>query len=182
MKVFYTISPLFLLLPLSLALPLQSASNAEVDKHQTLQARRLQERSADNELAPRNEVATEYETSEESEPDCDDLPHKKVFHHRPNKLKAGGEVTNSDQTNSPAHAQSNSTVMPAVAPQPMTGPSPDQSPPASPGKAAPNYRPAVLGSVALQMGHGPVVPGHPWTAASDSGSSSLVSKFSTRQI
>jgi len=182
MKVFYTISPLLLLLPVALALPLHSVSNAEAVQHQTLKAKRLHEDSANNVLARRNEVSTGYETSEKLEPDCDDLPHKKVFHHRPNKLKAGGGVPNSNQNNSPADAQWNSTVMPAVAPQPMTGPSPGQSPPAPPGKAAPNYRPAVLGSVALHMGHGPVVPGHPWTAPSETGSPPPVSKSSTRQF
>jgi len=256
MKVFYTISPLLVLLPVILALPLQSASNAEADKRQTLQDKRQHEGRAYNVLAPTidsnedvhilelnsHDVATEQDTSGNPEPACIPLPHGKVsyhHHHQPNKQKVGGGVTNSNQTNSPAHAQSNSTVMPAVAPQPMAGPSPGQSPPPAPGTVPdpnnggpphqdlpprqlagrsdppvpipdnatpnycpprphkladhthvnhtrpkgskrPNYRPAALGSVAL--GHGPVVPGQPWPAASDSGSSAQVSTASTRQV
>lgn len=251
MKVFYNLPPLLLLLPRTLALPLISANNAEVDQHQSLQDKHELEDRAYDERAPtivsnadvhdfelsEREVSTGKDASGDSEPDCIPPPHAKVsHHHQPNKQKVGGGVTNSNQTNSPAHAQSNSTVMPAVAPQPMANASPGQSPPnyggpahqdlpprqlagrsASPapvpddGKPkycaphpkklanhthvnhthvnhahvnhahvnhtqvhnnVPNYRPAGLGSVTPAMGHGPVVPGQPWT----------VSKAYTQQI
>lgn len=258
MKVFYTISPLLLLLPVTLTLPLHSANNAEADKRQTLQDKRQHEVRPYNILAPTinsnedvhdlelnsRDVSTGQGTSEDSEPASILLPHGKLshhHHHQPNEQNVGGGVTNSKLTNSPAHAQSDSSVMPAVAPQPMAGPSPGQSPPPAPGtvpdpnvggpphqdlpprqlagrsdpsvpipdKATPkhcppyphklashphvdhtglkcskppNYRPAALGNGAVNMGHGPVVPGRPWTAAADSGSSAQVSTASTRQF
>lgn len=86
---------------------------------------------------------------EKLEPACPPQPHKsklqhrpnkQEFHHGPNKQKVGGGVTNDNQTNSPAHAQSNSTVMPAAAPQPMAGSSTSQAPPPAAGTIPdPNY-------------------------------------------
>lgn len=179
MKVSYTISSLLLLLPLTSALPLLSENTVEADRHQTTQAKRQHDRSANNILAPsidsnkdvhdlesnrqagapnryfedatsgdrqKRQATTGYE---KLEPVCPPPPHKSKLHHRPNKQefhrgpnkqKVGGGVTNNNQTNSPAHAQSDSTVMPAVAPQPMGGSSTSQAPPPAAGTIPdPNY-------------------------------------------
>ena len=228
----------------------------------------------------KREAPTDRETYENPEAGWHHWPHKPLpHHHRPNNNKVGGEVTNSTGLNSPAHAQTSSNVMPAVAPQPMAGSSTGQAPQPAPGTipspndggpphrdlrprelserqgapvpdikiamkedfppkwkpwtpksargsylaspipapdsnlrrsdggssnppiaipdasagknwspqkvklanhthvndewpkgaARPNFRPASLGGITPLMGHGPVVPGKPWTPASDSG-------------
>ena len=173
----------------------------------------------------KREESTKQEIHEHQNPACHHRPYKQGLHHQQSKHKSGAGVTNSNQTNSPAHAQANANVMPAVAPQPMAGSSTGQAPPPAPGTMPdpnsggpphqdlpprqlagrsdppgpvpsnstgkhchahpqkyvnhalpknagwPNYRPAALGGVAPQMGHGPVVPGRPWTPASGDGPS-----------